>query len=85
MNVTGGLLIRAAKSLYPYFGVGFGSRNILWKDTDDKWVGITDYSFTGLSAEAGLILKLGPVSLSAGVSNTAFKYTAAEVGLGVMF
>lgn len=85
MNVTGGLLIRAAKSLYPYFGAGFGSRNILWKDTDDKWVGITDYSFTGLSAEAGLILKLGPVSLSAGVSNTAFKYTAAEVGLGVMF
>jgi hypothetical protein len=85
MNVTGGLLIRAAKFMYPYFGAGYGSRNVLWKDTDGAWVGISDYSFAGLSAEAGVIFKFGPVSLSAGVSNTAFKYTAAEVGLGVMF
>ena len=85
MNVTGGLLIRAAKFLYPYLGAGYGSRNVLWKDTDGAWVGISDYSFAGLSAEAGVIFKFGPVSLSAGVSNTASKYTAAEVGLGVMF
>lgn len=85
MNVTGGLLIRVAKFLYPYFGAGYGSRSVLWKDTDGAWVGISDYSFAGLSAEAGVIFKFGPVSLSAGVSNTAFKYTAAEVGLGVMF
>lgn len=85
MNVTGGLLIRASKSIYPYFGVGYGSRSILWKDTDGAWVGISDYTYTGLAAEAGLVFKFGPVSLSAGVSNTAFKYTAAEVGFGVMF
>lgn len=85
MTATGGLLIRAAKFMYPYIGAGYGSRNILWKDTDGEWVNISDYSFTGLSAEAGIIFKFGPVSLSAGVSNTAFKYTAAEVGIGVMF
>lgn len=85
MNVTGGLLFRAAKFMYPYIGAGYGSRSILWKDTDGAWVGISDYTYTGLAAEAGLVFKFGPVSLSAGVSNTAFKYTAAEVGLGVMF
>lgn len=85
MNVTGGLLIRAAKFLYPYLGAGYGSRNVLWKDTDGAWVGISDYTYSGISAEAGLIFKFGPVALSAGVSNTAFKYTSAEVGLGIAF
>ena len=84
MNVSGGMLLRATKSLYPYIGVGYGSRKMMWQDAGGKWANITDYTYTGISAEAGLIFKLGPVALSAGVSTTAFKYTAAEVGIGVM-
>lgn len=84
MNVSGGMLLRATKSLYPYFGVGYGSRKMMWQDAGGKWANITDYTYTGISADAGLIFKLGPVALSAGVSTTAFKYTAAEVGIGVM-
>lgn len=85
LNVSGGLLFRLAKSVYPYVGLGYGSRKVLWQDTDGKWVGISDYSFGGVSVEAGAVFRLGPVALSAGVSSTAFKYTAAEVGIGVAF
>lgn len=84
MNVSGGVLLRAAKSLYPYFGTGYGSRKMMWQDAGGKWANISDYTYAGISAEAGLIFKFGPVALSAGVSTTAFKYTAAEVGIGVM-
>lgn len=84
MTVSGGMLLRAAKSLYPYFGAGYGARKIMWQDAGGKWANITDYTYAGISAEAGLIFKFGPVALSAGVSTTAFKYTAAEVGIGVM-
>lgn len=85
MNVSGGLLIRAAKFLYPYVGAGYGSRKVMWQDAGGRWADITDYTYSGVSAEAGLIFKFGPVALSAGASTTAFKYTSAEVGLGVMF
>jgi hypothetical protein len=76
-------VLAAARSLSLHVSITL--EDATTKDTDGAWVGISDYSFAGLSAEAGVIFKFGPVSLSAGVSNTASKYTAAEVGLGVMF
>ena len=85
MTVSGGMLLRASKSVYPYVGAGYGARKIMWQDAGGKWANITDYTYTGVSAEAGLIFKVGPLALSAGVSSTSFKYTTAEVGLGVMF
>lgn len=85
LQATGGVLFRAAKWLYPYAGVGYGSRSVHWQDWEGNWAQVSDYSCAGVAAEAGLILKLGPVAVSAGVSNTAFKFTELEVGLGVMF
>lgn len=85
MQATAGVLFRAAKWLYPYAGAGYGSRSVQWQDWEGNWAQISDYSCTGVAAEAGLILKMGPVAVSAGVSNTAFKYTELEVGVGIMF
>ena len=85
LQATGGVLFRAAKWLYPYAGVGYGARSVHWQDWEGNWAQVSDYSCVGVAAEAGLILKLGPVAVSAGVSNTAFKFTELEVGVGVMF
>lgn len=85
MQITGGALIRFASWCYPYIGAGYGTRSVLWKDNMGKWAEVSDYSYKGITAEAGLILKMGPVAISAGYSTTAFKYAEIELGVGVMF
>ncbi len=85
LQVTGGALFRLTKWLYPYAGVGYGSRDVQWQDYQGNWAQVSNYSCKGISAEAGAIVKMGPVALSAGVSTTAFKYTELELGIGVMF
>lgn len=84
-QATAGLLLRASGNIYPYVGAGYGSRGVYWQDSNGEWAQVKDYSCKGISAEAGLICKIGPVALSAGVSSTAFKYVEAEIGIGVMF
>ena len=84
-NFTAGALFRACHWLYPYAGLGYGSRTLCWEDYQGQWAKVSDYSCSGLSLEAGAIFKFGKFAVSAGVSNTAFKYTEVEIGLGVMF
>lgn len=85
LAVTAGGMIRASRWCYPYVGLGYGYRNLYWKDFQGEWAKVSDRSCSGLSLDAGLVLKFGKVALTVGVNNTAFKYTEAEVGIGVMF
>ena len=85
MQATAGMLFRLSGSVYPYVGAGYGSRGVYWEDSGNSWAKVTDYSCTGVAAEAGMIFRMGPVAVSAGVSTTSFKYIEAEVGIGVMF
>lgn len=85
MLATGGALFRVAKWFYPYVGAGYGSRNVYWQDYEGQWAKVVDFSCKGIALEVGTIFKLGPVAISAGVSNTAFKFTEVEVGVGLMF
>lgn len=85
MLATGGALFRVAKWFYPYVGAGYGSRNVYWQDYEGQWAKVGDFSCKGIALEVGTIFKLGPVAISAGVSNTAFKFTEVEVGVGLMF
>lgn len=84
-QATAGMLFRASGSVYPYIGAGYGSRGVYWEDYNGEWAQVMDYSCEGISAEAGLIFKAGPIVFSAGVSSTAFKYVEAEIGIGVAF
>ena len=84
-RATAGLLVRLSKNIYPYFGAGYSMLNVYWEDNQGKWMNVTDYSFKGLAAEAGLTLKFGVFSLSAGASTTVFKNTEMEIGVGLMF
>ncbi len=85
LQATGGALFRLNRWLYPYAGLGYGSRDVLWQDYREDWARVTDYSCKGVAAEVGAIAKIGPVAFSAGVSTTSFKYTEFELGVGVMF
>ena len=85
LQATGGVLYRLTKWCYPYVGAGYGTRSVQWQDYQGQWAEVADYSCKGIAAEAGVILKMGPVAVSAGYSSTAFKYSELELGIGVMF
>ena len=85
LQATGGALFSMTQWLYSYAGVGYGYRSVQWQDYYGKWAKVSDYSCNGISAEAGLILKIGPAAVSIGLSTTAFRYTDLEIGVGVMF
>lgn len=82
---TAGVLFKVAGFLYPYAGVGYGSRSVVWKDSEGNWAKVTDYSCSGVSLDAGVMMNFGKFAVSAGVTNTAFKFTEVEIGIGVMF
>lgn len=84
-KATAGILVRLSKNIYPYLGAGYSIFNVYWEDTQGEWMKVTDFSFKGLAAEAGLTLKFGAFSVSAGASTTAFKHTEMEIGVGIMF
>lgn len=83
--ITAGGMCRASKWLYPYAGIGYGSRQYCWETYKGEWAKVSDSSCSGLSLDAGVVFKFGKVALTAGVTNTAFKLTEAEIGVGVMF
>lgn len=85
LNATGGLLVYAGRGIYLYAGGGYGSRTLAWKTTDGQWAKITDYSFSGVALDLGLMAKFGPVSVSLGANCTSFKYLEPELGVGVIF
>lgn len=85
LNVTAGAMVRATKWLYPYLGLGYGSRSLFLKDIEKRWAIVADRSTKGLSLDAGVVFKFGKVAVNVGASNTMFKYTEAEVGVGIMF
>lgn len=84
--IAGGGMFRAATWCYPYVGAGYGARTIYWADSSGYWVKeVSDRSCSGMALDAGVVFKLGKIAITLGVNNTAFKYTEAELGIGVMF
>ena len=83
--VAAGGMLRASRWCYPYIGLGYGYRNMYWKDIQGEWAKVSDMSCSGVSIDAGVALNFGKVAITLGVNNTSFKYTEAEIGIGVMF
>ena len=83
--ITGGMIYHASPWIYPYAGVGYGSKQLFLQDVQDNWAAVSDLSYKGVSLDAGLLLKIRKFVLSAGVCNTAFKYTEGEIGVGFLF
>lgn len=85
LAVTAGAMFRIAKPLYSYIGAGYGYRTLAWQNYDGTYYKVTTSSFSGYEAEAGLVVRLGVVALSAGVQTNQFLYVEANLGIGVMF
>lgn len=84
LSLTGGALFRGTGWLFPYAGLGYGSRSVCWQDYRGDWAKVSDQSCAGIALDAGVVFKFGKFAVSAGISNTMFKYTEVEVGVGVM-
>ena len=92
---TAGLVVKCTPWLYTSLGLGYGSRELLCQyktfgEVDHRveksyWAKNLDYSYEGLAADVDVMVKLGPVFLSAGCNTINFKYVDLSAGLGVFF
>lgn len=85
MCVNAGLLVQTLSWLTAYAGAGYGRCSNMWQDVDGKWAQVSDISYKGLSAEAGLILTWKMLGVSAGLSSISFKTLDFSFGLGIRF
>ncbi|RHJ87839.1 hypothetical protein [Parabacteroides sp. AM08-6] len=92
---TAGLVVKCAPWLYTSIGLGYGNRELLCEyetiDASDYrkhasyWCKNIDYSYKGVAADLDVMIKMGPVFVSAGCNTINFKYVDLNAGLGVFF
>ena len=69
-----------------YVGAGYGSRERYWLHPDiDSWQKYLPNSYSGISANIGLIGSWHGLTIMAGVNTLVFKYVEVEIGLGYTF
>lgn len=85
LSITAGPEYRILKWLRVYAGAGYGKRILLWEDMSGKWSKVTDYSYQGVCADAGVQFGLSRLRLTAGVSSISFKTVSCELGVGFCF
>lgn len=82
---TAGIMLKAARWMYFYGGLGYSSYNELWESADDSWAKVSTTSGEGLAADLGAILKIKYLTLSAGITYSAPEAIEGEVGIGIAF
>ncbi|MBO6169606.1 MAG: hypothetical protein J6O51_06500 [Bacteroidales bacterium] len=67
-NVTAGLDVNVGKNgLWSIFGgAGYGAHHLTWQDDAGNWATVSDYSYEGPAAEAGVMLHYRSLCLMAG-------------------
>ncbi len=88
LSVTAGGILRLADHVSLLAGAGYGSRKLLWENTNGDWMRVKDCSYSGIAAEAGLLFTLGlreSFCLSVKAGTIAFKYTDLSFGIGYRF
>lgn len=69
-----------------YEGVGYGQRDVAWEQYDNSALLLnTDFSYRGISAEAGCLYRFRRMVVSAGVMTIRLQYWEAAVGVGINF
>lgn len=85
LSFTAGAMVRALDWLYPYLGVGYGTRIYALRDTEGNWVKVKESSKISAAVETGAIFRIKKFAISAGVATVGFKYWDTEISVGVMF
>lgn len=89
-SLVGGFMLKLSPVML-YVGAGKGhyyhyEKTDLYNYLDDSFVNkinLTTMSFSGLEADAGLIINFNKVGISMGVSSFSFKYYEVNAGLGI--
>lgn len=84
-QIAAGGIVRVSEMFYLYAGAGFGQECLLWEDSTGEWAKVTDYSYEGLLASAGGMLRFGHFGISLGGNITSFKYADMELGVSFWF
>ena len=86
LSVMAGAVIRVAEPISLKVGAGYGMRNLAaWQDSNEQWVKILGYSYSGLDLSAGMMMTLGKMNVSLDAVTTSFKTMEVKVGIGVNF
>lgn len=81
--LTAGGIHRIVGNFCLYEGIGYGTRTVVWQTDEGTYLRNSDYSSQGLTAEAGVMLRLRRFAFSAGVLTTGGKYWMMSLGLGI--
>ena len=85
LTAIAGVLWGFSDRLCLYGGLGYGKKSILWEDIDGSWAQVSDLSFKGLSAEAGILASWKFMTIGLGVSTTAFHSASIDISAGFCF
>lgn len=87
LNLAAGVLWNPLDWASFYVGGGYGTRRILWQDSDGEWVEVSDASRAGLVLDAGILLRYDKLVFSIGSSvlPAANPYADLSVGVGYVF
>ena len=83
-NITVGPVVRFCNGLYGYAGAGYGQRNV-YGYANRAMAKVSDYSYSGVAAEAGLMVRIWHFTLTAGYNTVGFKYGDVDFGIGIAF
>ena len=82
ISAMAGTVMRLASPVYVKIGAGYGTRVKSWYIANGGLVKMSDDSFSGLDATAGLMLNLKGFTISLDAVTTNFKTVEAKIGLG---
>jgi hypothetical protein len=95
LETFAGVTAQVHWNVFLYGGVGYGYQKFHWHMNEydymdnslqtNSYLEYTDYSVSGLTAEAGIILRAKMLSFNVGYSNLNFEYSNIVFGIGLNF
>ena len=82
LSATAGLVIRMAKPVYLKLGAGYGMRIRAAETLNGQYVKYPANTYEGIEATAGVMFRLGGLTISLDAVTTNFKMMEMKVGLG---
>ena len=84
---TAGVLVRLGCPIHLYAGAGYAERKVAWELADGAYAKHTGYSYSGIAADYGLMLRIGKLSVNGGVIMSLADGCEfiGNVGVGIAF
>lgn len=84
---TAGVLVRLQCPIHLYAGLGYANHKVAWELADGTYAKNTEYSYSGMALDYGLLLRVNRFSVNGGVlmSLAGGCHFIGNVGVGVFF